>query len=185
VLTLREAISLANGDLALSSLTNRERSQVSGLLANPGLDTIDFQIPEDDGGYNPLTGTWTITARSELPWVRDSATIDGTTQLGYAGHPVIELNGALAGSVLGGLTFTASNNTLRGLVIDSFRNVGVDVFGGGGNNLFEFNYIGTDVSGTAPQPNAGTGIFIRDASSNTIAHSVISGNIGPASTLSP
>ncbi len=50
------------------------------------------------------------------------------------------------------------------------------------NNLVEGNYIGTDVTGTAAIANAGPGVLIKEASSNTIggpaagAGNLISGN---------
>src|SRR5438105_443291 len=68
-------------------------------------DTIAFDI---GGG-----GQQTIRPASALPIITDSVTIDGTTQGGYAGSPLIELNGGGAGDS-SGLYITAGNSTVRG-----------------------------------------------------------------------
>ncbi len=63
------------------------------LDANAGVtsvDTIRFNIPG--------TGLHTIAALSGMPNISDPVVIDGTTQPGYAGVPLIELNGTGAGS---------------------------------------------------------------------------------------
>ena len=57
---------------------------------NPGKDIIHFIIPG--------TGPFTIQPLSALPIISDSVVIDATTQPGYSGSPLIEINGALAGS---------------------------------------------------------------------------------------
>src|ERR1043166_1863553 len=49
----------------------------------PGLDTITFAIPGP--------GVHTIAPQPALPNVVSPTVIDGTTQPGYAGHPLIEL----------------------------------------------------------------------------------------------
>src|SRR5262245_3821998 len=86
VLTLREAILVANGTLAFGTLTASEQAQVSGTLNNPGTDSIAFNI---GGG-----GVQTISPTSALPIITDAVVLDGTTQPGFAGTPLIELNGS-------------------------------------------------------------------------------------------
>src|SRR5262245_52386643 len=66
--SLREAIILANNE--------------------PGLDTIAFQIG---------SGLQTIQPPSKLPDITDAVIIDGTTQPGFAGRPLVELDGSSAG----------------------------------------------------------------------------------------
>src|SRR4051812_21067248 len=46
----------------------------------------------------PGTGVHTIAPTSALPMIVVPLTIDGTSQTGYAGKPLIELNGAGAGA---------------------------------------------------------------------------------------
>ncbi len=91
-------------------------------------------------------------------------TIDGTTEPGYTGSPLIVLHGASAGAGVNGLTITAGNTTVHGLVINSFSGSGV-VLQTGGSDVITANYIGTNAGGTAASAN-GTGITISSGSSN-------------------
>jgi hypothetical protein len=119
VTTLREAILAAND--------------------KPGYDTIVFNI---DGG-----GVHTIQPMSALPQILDSVTIDGSTQPGYAGTPVIELDGSLAGLSANGLHILAGNTTIRGLAINRFARDGIYLQNRDGNVIVG-NFIGTDATGT-------------------------------------
>src|SRR5439155_26616973 len=56
-------------------------------------DTINFVIGN---------GAQTIRPASALPVITDPVTIDATTQVGYAGSPLIELNGTSAGTQTSG-----------------------------------------------------------------------------------
>ena len=60
--------------------------------ANPGLDTIQFSL-----------SCQTITPLTPLPSITDPVVIDGWTQPGFANKPLIELNGASAGTNANGL----------------------------------------------------------------------------------
>ncbi len=82
------------------------------------VDTIQFSI---GGG-----GVQTIAPTSALPAITDPCTIDGTTQTGYAGAPLIEIDGVSAGSATG-LTLSAPNVTVRGLAVTRFSNAGIRV----------------------------------------------------------
>ena len=158
--TLREAINAAN--------------------ANPGPDTIHFAIG---------SGTKTISVTSPLPTITDPVTIDGTTQPGFAGTPIIVLNGASAGVGVDGLDITAGSSTISGLVINGFL-AGFPASGGngiaivsGGGNVVHGCYIGVNVAGTAAVPNGGDGVLISNSANNLIGRTdtsqhinVISGN---------
>ena len=100
-------------------------------------DTIVFNIPG--------SGVHTITPLTACRLITQPVVIDGTTQPGFAGTPVIELNGnGLAGEradVQGG------NSIVRGLVINRFGGAGMFLQTNGGN-VIEGNYIGTDPTGT-------------------------------------
>jgi hypothetical protein len=134
--------------------------------ASPGLDTITFQIG---------TGPQTIRLTQRLPELTDPVVIDGATQPGYAGTPIVELNGSSAtdGS---GLILLGGDSTVRGLVIHSFGGSGIFTNTKGGNRI-EGCYIGTDVTGTLDRGNGGDGIYVPN-SNNVIARNVISGNNG-------
>ncbi len=103
--------------------------------------------------------------------------LDGTTQPGYAGSPLIELHGNL----VIGIWITAGGSTIRGLVLSGFS-VAVRLQSGGGN-LVEGCYVGTDATGTA-DASTGTGIQLLSSNGNTIggtsaaARNLISGNDG-------
>ena len=86
-------------------------------------NTIDFDIPG--------SGVQTITPLSPLPAITNSVLIDGESQPGYAGTPLIELSGSQAGGG-DGLLITGSDVTVRGLDINNFaRGAGIHVTGTG------------------------------------------------------
>jgi len=78
-----------------------------------GLDTIAFNIPG--------AGPHTITPTSPLPNIIDAVTINGVTEPGFAGTPVVVLNGGSAGVNANGLTLTVGGSTVQGLVIQGFQ----------------------------------------------------------------
>jgi hypothetical protein len=145
----------------------------------PGTNTISFDIPG--------SGTQTIQLLSTLPSITNPVVIDGTTQPGYSGTPLIEVNGFGAGSGANGLSITAGNSTVRGLVIDQFGQNGILLSGGGGD-VIAGNYIGTDVSGSLNRGNGLSGVMIL-SSGNTVGGTgardgnVISGNKGTRNSL--
>jgi hypothetical protein len=136
-----------------------------------GADTITFSIG---------SGPQTITPASALPSITDPLIIDGTTQPGFAGAPIIEISGASAGANVTGLSIVAGDCVVKGLVINRFAgSYGIEV-GGTGNNIISGNYIGTDMAGTAEKGNfVGIGIH---SPNNTIGgttaadRNIVSGN---------
>ena len=140
-----------------------------------------------------------IRPTSPLPTITDPVSIFGTSQAGYVDHPVIELDGSLAGESTNGLFITAANTTVYGLSITRFGTggdllpddpggAGIVVFQSAGNVSFLANYVGLNPIGVA-QPNRSDGIFV-DRSPHTIIGSaggfenVISGNGRNGITLS-
>jgi VCBS repeat-containing protein len=165
-LTLREAILINNRTLLVSSLTEAERTRVSGTPTDADTDTIAFNIPGN--------GVRSITLSTHLPWITDSAIIDGYTQpgtkpntnaiddpdtskRGFNGTLVIELTATPGPPSLDGLTIVANNSTVRGLVINRLAK-GIDIFGTG--NVVEGNLIGTDASGMLDRGNITSGIVV-------------------------
>ena len=132
----------------------------------PGANTISFAIPG--------SGVQTITPASALPTISDPVTIDGTTQPGYAGQPLVEINGGSTGDGTEGLTINAGDSTVRGLVIDGFRSWAVHLLANGGDTVAG-DYIGTTpdgmaVGGSVQHPTAG--IFVDGVGGNTIGGTV-------------
>lgn len=107
--SLREAINLAN--------------------ANPGLDNINFTIG---------SGAVTISPITVLPKLLDPTILDATTQPGFAGAPLVTLNGA--NRLFNGIHVSGGGSTVRGFNIRNFgfNGVEVDVLNG---NVIEGNII--------------------------------------------
>jgi hypothetical protein len=148
------------------------RQAILDANAIPGPNVIRFAIG---------TGLKTIAPATMLPAITDPVTIDGTTQPGYAGAPIIALDGTNAGNA-DGLLISGGGSTIRGLVVHSFLYSGIAMYPGGGNRV-ENCYIGTDPTGTLDRGNRRYGVYIAGGSSgNTIggttpaAMNVISGN---------
>ncbi len=138
-------------------------------------DIIVFNIPGP--------GPYSINPVSPLQPLKHPVTIDGTTQPGYSGVPLVELNGAQLPGTPPGLTIQGGTSTVRGLAINRFPGAGIRLEGAGGNVL-QGNFIGTDLSGTAALGNA-MGIEIMSSSTrnqiggtNLAALNLISGNNG-------
>jgi CSLREA domain-containing protein len=158
------------------------REAINAANAAGGADLIAFNIP----GPSPHS----IKPVSQLPTITDPVTIDGTTEPDFAGSPVVEISGELAPLESAGLYITAGSSTVRGLVINRFvhglsnfnspSGEGIVIQGGGGN-VVEGNYLGTDATGTVALPNH-TGIRVSFSTNNRIggaspgARNIVSGN---------
>ena len=147
------------------------RQAIFNANANPGADLITFGIG---------TGQQTISPASPLPAITGPVTIDGTTQPGYTGLPLIELSGAGAGANAVGLDITGGGSTIKGLAINGFNGHGILISGAGGNSIVG-NCIGTNVTCDAAQGNR-NGVFISNSPNNYVggavagSRNIISGN---------
>ncbi len=154
--------------------TGSLRAAILNANATPGADTIQFNI--NGGGVQPLT------ILVPLPSLSDTVTIDGTTQPGFAGSPVIRLVGGGAGATANGLTLKEhTGSTIRGLTIGGFAGAGIRISGGGSHTIVG-NFLGTSQNGTAAEGNS-VGVLITSKSSlnqigsgNRADLNVISGN---------
>ena len=124
-----------------------------------------------------------IAPASALPAITSPIVIDGTSQPGYQGTPIVELAGANAGAGAAGLVISAGQSTIRGLVIRQFAAGGILISGAGGN-LRREQLHRTDVTGTLNRGNLGNGIDLANSAGNRIggvdpvARNVVSGNSG-------
>jgi hypothetical protein len=136
------------------------RAAIMQANATPGTDTINFAIG---------SGLQTIRPTAQLPVISDPLVIDATTQPGFAGQPIIELDlvGFSANPNSAALQITAGNSVVRGLVINGFSDGGIGLQTGGGN-LIEGNYIGTNAAGTGAANSRGNGINVQGSSGNLI-----------------
>ncbi|MBC7783541.1 MAG: right-handed parallel beta-helix repeat-containing protein [Burkholderiales bacterium] len=132
-------------------------------------DLIQFKIG---------SGVKSIAPSKPMPYIMYPVTIDGTSQPGYAGKPIIELRGDKTwgdGLVLGG-----GSSTVKGMVINRFKGSGILVVKAGGDTI-KGNYIGTDVTGTIDRGNGGKGIVVSFGKNtiggpNAADRNIISGN---------
>jgi hypothetical protein len=144
---------------------------------NPGLDMITFAVGSGSQAIAPLTA---------LPVITDPVVIDGTTQPGFAGTPLIDIVGTSVPSA-NGLQVTAGGSTINALGVHGFSSgTGIRLETSGGDlvqgssvgqngtgilsvssNIIQGNFIGTDVSGTLNQGNLGLGVSLT-GSNNVI-----------------
>ena len=152
------------------------RDRIATANATVGADQVLFRIGE---------GPATIAPTSPLPSITETIFIDATSQMGYAGSPLIEINGSGAGnsSVIGlQLAAGSSESLIQGLAINRFSGDGIRI--DSSSNRVSSNFIGTNRAGTAASPNGGNGITIWDASNNIVggpsndARNILSGNTG-------
>ena len=142
--------------------------------SSPNANTITFTT---------LAGG-TISPGSPLPDITGPVIIDGETATGWAaGTPVIELDGDFAAGDHGlSLTNSSSPSTIQGLVMNTWVNDGaIQVQSGTTDTTIRGNWIGTNLAGTAADPN-NVGIRIEGSGAtvggSTLAdRNVISGNV--------
>jgi len=149
--------------------------QANASANSGGADRIEFGL----GG--------TISPSSALPQITEAVVIDG-----YAGAPsgasentngpsqgfnavlTVVLDGNSAGNFVPGLRITGGGSTVRGLVIQRFDGVGIELVSDG--NTVEGNFIGTSADGASPAGNNAAGIFV-DGDNNIIGSSAGLGNL--------
>jgi hypothetical protein len=161
------------------------RQAILDANAATGDDKIAFSL---GGG-----GVRRITCAAGLPPITDTLTIDGMTQPGYAGTPLVEVIGSGTANAGTGLYLQTHHSVIRGLAIDGFA---THIYLVGHHNLVAGCYIGITATGAdiAYPPDSGVGVRI-EGFENTIggttpaARNVISGNrtgvvvLGSASSI--
>ncbi len=167
------------------------RDAILAADVHPGLDTIQFAIG---------SGVQTIAPLTALPVITDPVIIDGTSQPGFAGTPLIQIVGTQAEQsnrsasplLVTGLLLDTNNSTIKGLDINSFyqpeepddpTNTNGNGFGiviRGNDNVLEGCFIGTDVTGTVALRNL-YGVDVRGdgnriGGTTAAERNIISGN---------
>ncbi len=189
-LTLREAISIVNGQLTLDQLSATEQLQVNTITGN---SAVSFQLP---AGQNQ------IALNTELPAITTAnVKIDGGQSSNLAAiqnltfsSPVVEITPALGQDINRGLSIMADNITITGLSIYGFR-VGsneatqnipaADIFIGTNNYpqldqrpapqniLIENNWLGIPPNRLIPDRTSDFGVYVFNSQGTTIRHNAI------------
>ncbi len=149
---------------------------------HPGLNYIYFDIQG--------AGTQVITITSSL-WINNQTVIDGTTQPGYNGVPLISVQGTSAVPGLfifnsnPSLGTTSSSSTLQGLDLYGYTSNAVTILNVSQGDYIQNNYVGfynnngsVELNATLYNPSAGyytIGIAFQ-SSYDTIRNNTISGN---------
>jgi hypothetical protein len=152
---------------------------------HPG-SVVKFNIPTGDSGYS--NGVFNIHLTGHLPpLVANGMVIDGSTQPGFTGKPLIVVDG----SQILPETFTSdtvliysSSNQLKNISFTGFDWNGLTlIYADATNNTISGCWLGLDFSGTNAAPNAYQGILIASGASgniiggtSTLARNVLSGN---------
>ncbi|GEM_PF-2463534 len=140
--------------------------------STPGLNTIDFNISG--------SGTHVINL-TEIQWISNPVIIDGTSQPGYNGKPLISIQGNSSLTGLFVLTTGSSGSTIEGLDMYNSTVSQISMVAGSNGNLIQDNWIGfyIDPNGQV-HLNSALGYSGSDAigiqsSNNTIRNNVLSG----------
>jgi hypothetical protein len=147
---------------------------------HPG-SVVRFNIPVTDPGYS--NGVFNIHLTGQLPTlVANGMVIDGSTQPGFAGKPLIVVD---ASQILLE-TFTSdtvlvysSSNQLKNISFSGFNWNGLTLeYADATNNTISGCWFGVDPTGTNAAPNAYQGILIANGASENIigGTNVLSGN---------
>ncbi|HEU4886888.1 MAG TPA: IPT/TIG domain-containing protein [Thermoanaerobaculia bacterium] len=149
-------------DSGSGSLREALDDAINGLCTSPC--TILFNLSSVQP-IQPLTA---------LPVLNTTVILDGTSQPGYAGTPVIEINGSLCACATG-LDFGGSGSYVKGLSITAFSTTGLHLGGAGSHEVHDC-FIGVTAAQTG-SPN-GDGITIDGANNVHVEHNTISFNNG-------
>jgi hypothetical protein len=185
VLALLCAISLSAVSLSAATFTvtstadsgaSSLRQAIISANGSPGADTINFNIAG--------AGPYTIALLTALPDVTEPVTINGWSQPGFAGTPLIELTGSAiaAPNTIGlHLSGTSDGSTIQGLVINGFTGPAIRT-NNTDNHSFYGNWLGLDDDGTTALSNS-TGIAFFVSENNVVGgtganqRNVIGGNL--------
>ena len=152
--------------------TGTLRQAILNANANgPSPDTITFNLPGE--------GAQTIALTSALPAITQPLIINGATQSGFSGSPLVFVS--RSGTWTGpGLRVEAANTVIRSLGIIGFGGPGIQLWSGA-NLVVAGNYIGINSAGTATANTNGVqvhSIGSRIGGAVIADRNVISGNTG-------
>ncbi len=176
--TLHATVAVLNQTFVVTNANDDGTGSLRAAIVNanttPGTDTISFNLPGP--------GAKRISLQTPLPHITEALIIDGSTQPGYNGTPLVEIDGALLNFGDSGLVIKAGGSTVRGLALFGFEAAGIELQSCD-NNVIQANYLGVDSTATFVQTNE-TGIRLSNSANNLIggttsaARNLISANRG-------
>jgi hypothetical protein len=162
------------------------RAALYYITDNPGT-IVRFNTPVSDPGYS--NGVFNIHLTGHLPPLANNAmVIDGSTQPGFTGKPLIVVDGSQiipeTFTSNSGLLIYSSSNQVKNISFQGFNWNGLTLeYADATNNTIAGCWLGLDYTGTNTAPNALQGILIFDGASgnfvggtNALARNVLSGN---------
>ena len=155
------------------------RAAIAEANASAIVNGVEFAIPVTDPGHSG--GTWTISVSgTEFGGLSQSAAIDARTQPGYAGAPVVNLDGSgLIGTATGFIVGpTAPATTIAGFSITEFPGDGILTTAD--TTLITDNYIGVWVDGATAAGNNTEGVVVTGAASGVVISNNLLGDQGAA-----
>lgn len=154
--TLREAVTAANTNVASGDCP----------AGTPGLDQIHFSIGAG--------GAQTITILTPLPSIVDPVTIDGTTQPGFAGTPLVRVAATYIGFTSTFAVLQAgAGSTFRGLIVAN-ASFGAAIELRSSFNVVAGNYLHM-IDGSTPDSGITNGVWIVGNVPSPAASNVIGG----------
>jgi len=142
------------------------RAAIEEANANAGADTIQFVIGSGPASIGPAT---------PLDPVTETVTIDGTTQPGFAGTPLIDIDGSVTTGTGIQISAAATGSTVKGLLVNRFPQAGFSI--AADNTTVQNCIVGTDATGTQNYGNTGDGIAIY-SDGNDVLGNVVAFNGG-------
>ncbi|MEJ0089348.1 MAG: M12 family metallopeptidase [Limisphaerales bacterium] len=162
------------------------RAALYYITDNPAA-SIQFNIPTSDPGYS--NGVFNIHLTGHLPpLAKNGIVIDGSTQPGFAGKPLIVVDGSQiipeTFTSNSGLLIYSSSNQVKNISFSGFNWNGLTLeYADATNNTVAGCWVGLDGNGSNAAPNAYQGIFLVNGAGHNViggtnanARNVISGN---------
>src|ERR1039458_3984585 len=148
---------------------------------------VKFNIATNDAGFSK--GVFNIHLTGHLPpLTTDGLVIDGSTQPGFTGKPLIVVDGSQiipeTFTSNSGLLIYSANNQVKNISFTGFNWNGLTLeYADATNNTIAGCWLGLDATGSNAAPNAYQGIYLIQGASrnfiggtNALARNVISGN---------
>jgi len=121
-----------------------------------GGDRISFRLP-GSGARVIKVGNVSGTA---LPAITMPVVIDGRSQPGFAGTPLVVLDGTATPRNVDGLLLTSDGSTIQGLAINSFDRAAINIEGS--RNVIVGNILGTNLANTR-EIGSNSGVLVNGA----------------------